>query len=109
MITYSRLINILSECILTSADFLELFTEMIQLLEKNIKWETNPISKFVIEERTSQSLQIAIGLLLLKIKNDQMTISSEELDLVTKYFEKLKEYYQNSHVIDFSYFNGLLK
>ena len=101
VITYSRLINILSECILTSADFLELFTEMIQLLEKNIKWETNPISKFVIEERTSQSLQIAIGLLLLKIKNDQMTISSEELDLVTKYFEKLKEYYQNSHVIDF--------
>jgi len=101
VITYSRLINILSECILTSADFLELFTEMIQLLEKNIKWETNPISKFGIEERTSQSLQIAVGLLLLKTKNDQMTISSEELNLVTKYFEMLKEYYQNSHVIDF--------
>lgn len=101
VITYSRLINILSECILTSTDFLELFTEMIQLLEKNIKWETNPISKFGIEERTSQSLQIAVGLLLLKTKNDQMTISSEELNLVTKYFEMLKEYYQNSHVIDF--------
>ncbi|WP_448909273.1 SIR2 family NAD-dependent protein deacylase [Holdemanella biformis] len=100
-INYSRLINILSECILTSADFLELFTEMIQLLEKNIEWEINSISKFDIEERTSQSLQIAIGLLLLKIKNDQMTISSEELNVVTKYFEKLKEYYQNSHVIDF--------
>ena len=100
-ITYSRLINILSECILTSEDFLELFTEMIQLLEKNIVWKTNSTSKFEIEERTSQSLQIAIGLLLLKIKNDQMTISSEELNVVTKYFEKLKEYYQNSHVIDF--------
>lgn len=100
-ITYSRLINILSECILTSADFLELFTKMIQLLEKNIEWEKNSISKFDIEERTSQSLQIAVGLLLLKTKNDQMTISSEELNLVTKYFEMLKEYYQNSHVIDF--------
>lgn len=71
------------------------------MLEKNIEWKTNSTSKFEIEERTSQSLQIAIGLLLLKIKNDQMTLSSEELDLVTKYFEKLKEYYQNSHVIDF--------
>ena len=30
-----------------------------------------------------------------------MTISSEELNVVTNYFEKLKEYYQNSHVIDF--------
>lgn len=100
-ITYSRLINILPECILTSVDFLELFTEMIQLLEKNIEWETNSTSKFEIEERTSQSLQIAIGLLLLKIKNDQMTISSLELNLVMKYFEMLKEYYQNSHVIDF--------
>lgn len=46
-------------------------------------------------------MQIAVGLLLLKTKNDQMTISSEELNLVTKYFEMLKEYYQNSHVIDF--------
>ena len=100
-INYSRLINILSECILTNAEFFKLFTVMIQLLEKNIEWKTNSTSKFEIEERTSQSLQIAIGLLLLKIKNDQMTLSSEELDLVTKYFEKLKEYYQNSHVIDF--------
>lgn len=100
-ITYSRLINILSECILTNAKFFKLFTVMIQLLEKNIEWKTNSTSKFEIEERTSQSLQIAIGLLLLKIKNDQMTLRSEELDLVTKYFEKLKEYYQNSHVIDF--------
>lgn len=99
--TYSNLIDILPECTLSKEDFSSLFIEMIQLLEKNIEWKTNSTSKFEIEERTSQSLQIAIGLLLLKIKNDQMTLSSEELDFVTKYFVKLKEYYQNSHVIDF--------
>lgn len=99
--SYRQLIDILPNVQSDAIDYKKIFSVMTELIKTNIYWKKNLQNVFQIEERNKQSYRIAIGLLLLKIKEPKEIISIEEEEVIEEYFKILQEYYTASNVLEF--------
>lgn len=70
---------------------------MTKLIRTNIYWKENQHTAYQIKERNKQSYRIAIGLLLLKIK--QKNQFRWKKNVIEEYFKALQEYYLSSNVL----------
>lgn len=93
-----ELIDILPDFQLDAIDYKRFFSAMTKLIRTNIYWKENQHTAYQIKERNKQSYRIAIGLLLLKIKQKE-SISMEEKNVIEEYFKALQEYYLSSNVL----------
>lgn len=96
--SYRELIDILPDFQLDAIDYKRFFSAMTKLIRTNIYWKENQHTAYQIKERNKQSYRIAIGLLLLKIKQKE-SISMEEKNVIEEYFKALQEYYLSSNVL----------
>ena len=98
--SYRELIDILPDVQSDAIDYKKIFSVMTKLIKTNIDRKNDQQTAFQIEERSKQSYRIAVGLLLLKIKKNEI-ISIEEKEVIEEYFKTLQEYYNASNVLEF--------
>lgn len=96
---YRNLIGVLSGIILEKNDIKSIFSKMINMIEANIEWDENNKS-LDAKERIRQSYDVSLGLIMLKIKTDE-DFTSEEKEIITKFFNKLTIYYSNSYLLKY--------
>ena len=69
--SYRELIDILPDVQSDAIDYKRIFSVMTKLIQTNIDWKNDQQTAFQIEERSKQSYRIAVGLLLLKNKEER--------------------------------------
>nr|WP_295300544.1 SIR2 family protein [uncultured Blautia sp.] len=95
--SYREFIDILPDLQSNDIDYRGLFLVMAKLVKSNIHWKRKRYMSFQIEERSKQSYRIAVGLLLLKRK-EQKEITFKEEEAIDEYFKILQIYYSNSSI-----------
>lgn len=96
---YGNLIAVLSGITLDKNDIVNFFSKMINMLDASIEWDKNNES-FDVKKRIRQSYDVSLGLIMLKIK-DNNEFTYEEKKIITDYYNKLSLYYSNSCLLKY--------